>query len=206
VHDLPALDHWPSDDTDRAVVLLHGRKRSPGAMRDLAAAMGLLTWRCSFPAADEASWYPKGFMKPIEANEPDMEASVDRISREIDRLGDEGFPPERIVVGGFSQGACVVCEYFARRPTRHLGAVILSGALAGPDGRAGRAPRPELKGLPTFISGSRADPWVSLARVDETAQWFREGGAIVDLMVLDDRLHVVDDREIDRAAAMLADL
>ncbi|HUG62162.1 MAG TPA: phospholipase [Methylomirabilota bacterium] len=205
MHEIAALDHRVSDDVDRAAILLHGRRRPPSDMRDLAGQLGLLAWRCVFPPADDASWYPKSFLKPVEVNEPSLDAAVGRVEAEVERLRDEGFAPERILVGGFSQGACVICEYLARRPTRHLGALILSGGLAGPAGTTWR-PQVELEGMPALLTGSPADPWVPLARVRETADWLRASGARVRLEEFADREHVIDDRDIAAGVEFIAGL
>jgi predicted esterase len=174
-------------------------------MRDAAREIGLLAWRCVFPAADEGSWYPGGFMDPIEANEPALDAAVDRIVREVDRLGSEGFGPHQILVGGFSQGACVVCEYLWRHAPGHLAAVVFSGALPGPAGSVW-ADRHGLAGMRTLLTGSPADPWVPFARMAETAAWLEASGARVQFEVFEDRPHRLDERDFDSGRRFVAGL
>jgi predicted esterase len=203
VHDLDSLDHRPADAGDRAVILLHGRHRPASEMREAAVEMGLLDSRCVFPVADDGSWYPHGFMEPLADNEPALGAAVDRIAREVERLAADGFDPDRIIVGGFSQGACVVCEYLRRRPPRHLGALILSGGLPGAGGEVG-ADRADLSGLPVLLTTSPADRWVPIARVRETAAWLEASGARVFLEVFADRPHRIDPLDIDACRRFLA--
>jgi len=46
---------------------------------------------------------------------------------------DAGIPQKRVVVLGFSQGACLATEYVYRNSARYGGIAALSGGLIGPD-------------------------------------------------------------------------
>jgi predicted esterase len=174
-------------------------------MRDTARDLGLLSWRCVFPAANGGSWYPYGFMAPIEVNEPALGAAVDRIAREVERLAAEGFGPHQILVGGFSQGACVVCEYLWRRSPGHLAAIVFSGGLPGASGSVW-ADRPDLDGMKVLVTGSPEDPWVPFSRVTETAAWLEASGAKVRFESFVDRPHRIDPLDLDAGRQFIADL
>ncbi len=201
----PSLDHRPSQEPHRGAILLHGRNRPPGDMRDIAASLGMLDWRCVFPAVEGSSWYPHPFTGPIEENEPALGASVERIRLDLERIEGEGLAAEKVLVGGFSQGACVVAEYLARGGPRPMAILLLSGALPGPDDLV-RPPRADLAGVPAFVTGSHADPYMPAARVAATAEWLRAGGAEVHLTLFEDRLHTIDESEIADAASFIAGL
>lgn len=68
-------------------------------------------------------------------------------------------PTDRVVVLGFSQGACLASEYVARNPTRYGGLAALSGGLIGetvdPDDYEG-----DLERTPVFLGCSDADPHI----------------------------------------------
>jgi phospholipase/carboxylesterase len=192
---LPALDHWPTPESDRAAILLHRRGHAPGRMRDLAGAIGLLSWRCVFPSIEGESWYPGHLMDPIENNEPALRDVVDEIAREAARLEDEGFKPENVLIGGFSQGACVTAHYLSRHPVRHLAALILRGALPGEPGTSW-PPAPHLAGMPALLTGGRLDPFIPDERVSETAAWLHASGAAVRISVSDDPGHGMDDEDV----------
>ena len=98
-----------------------------------------------------------------------------------------GVPPERIVLAGFSQGACLAADLLARRPGACGGGALLTGALIGPDGDVTEV-RPQ-GGLPLFVLTSRHDGWVALDRVEATAAAFAAAGAQVELQVTEDREH-----------------
>ncbi|MGH2857061.1 MAG: phospholipase, partial [Solirubrobacteraceae bacterium] len=60
------------------------------------------------------------------------------------------------MLGGFSQGACVVAELAARRPRPWAGVAVLTGALLGiPAERA--MPVPGVTGLEMLFASSRSD-------------------------------------------------
>ena len=88
-----------------------------------------------------------------------------------------GVPPDRVVLAGFSQGACLAAELIARTPRPYRGRRrLLTGALIGPEHEVTR-PGP-LDGLPVFMESSRYDEWVPLDRVEATApRWRRPARA-----------------------------
>ncbi|MEX0627198.1 MAG: phospholipase, partial [Cucumibacter sp.] len=150
------------DHPDLAIVLAHGRGGSPADMRNLAAGFGLDNVRFVFLKADEGTWYPKPFMSPFADNEPWLSAALAHYDRAVSRLLAGGVPETGIVVGGFSQGACLTSEYLARHPRHYAGAIILTGGLIGPAGT--RWPvRSELVGMPVYYSSSEIDEWIPVA-------------------------------------------
>ncbi len=86
---------------------------------------------------------------------------------------------ERIVLLGFSQGACLALEYAARHAQRYGGVVGLSGGLIGADA----TPRDyggSLDGTPVLLGCDDDDFHIPAARVDETAIVLERLGAMVD--------------------------
>lgn len=51
----------------------------------------------------------------------------------LERIAQAGIPPERTMLCGFSQGACLALEFAARHARRYGGVVGVSGGLIGPD-------------------------------------------------------------------------
>jgi phospholipase/carboxylesterase len=186
-----------------AAVLLHGRDRTAQEMLDLAERIALpsVAWRA--PAAPSGSWYPMGFMAPGEANQADLDRALYRVEREVRALEAAGLPRRRIALVGFSQGACVACEYVRRHPARWGALIAFTGGLPGPDG-AVWTDAGGLGGTPVLLSNSEADPWVPWRRVEETADVFSRMGAAVTLRLYPGREHVVGDDEISEARTILA--
>lgn len=185
-----------------SAVLIHGRGRTAAEMIGLAEAIALpeVAWRAL--QAPGSSWYPGGFMEPLAANQPQLGETLARVEQEVRALEALGVPRRRIALTGFSQGACVACEYLRRHARRWGGLIAFTGGLFGPDGTAWDAPA-ALEGTPVLLTDSDQDPFVPWRRVQETAAMFRRMGAEVDLRLYPGRDHIVGDDEIDRARALL---
>ena len=186
-------------------LLMHGRGGSPEDMRNLAAALDCLFVRYVFPRAPEHSWYPKSFLSNLSDNEPKLSASLAACGAFLDELERDGVAPGQIVLGGFSQGACMTAELLMRRPRRYGAAVILTGGIIGPSGLA-RTPPPELAGLPVYLSGSKVDEWIPVQSTYATADVLRAAGADVTLRIFDNRPHIVADEEIRSIRDVLRNL
>src|SRR5690349_16336591 len=116
------------------VILIHGRGASPHNILELVPEIALPSFTYLAPAAADRTWYPFSFMHPIEQNEPKLSSALGRIHTLVEESIGEGVPAERIVLIGFSQGACLAGEYAVRHPKRYGGVAMLSGGLIGPPG------------------------------------------------------------------------
>jgi predicted esterase len=186
-------------------IFVHGRARPPGEMRDLALAVGLPDVHFFMPAAPGATWYPESFLAETENNEPALTRSLDTYAGLIADFLGAGIPAERIVLAGFSQGACLTAQTLVRHPRRYGGALIFTGGLIGPPGTVWH-PQPDLRGTPVYLSGSHVDEWVPVHRVEATGRILGESGARVELKIFDDRPHVVCTEEIAAARRLLSNV
>ena len=188
-----------------AAVLMHGRG---GAAQDiLALARHLPQEGIAYlaPQAANHTWYPNSGFIPIEANEPYVSSAFDTIAGLLARIADAGITPDKIVLGGFSQGACVVAEFAARHPRRYGGLFVLSGALLGPVDMPRQYPG-SLDGTPVFVGGADRDSWVTESQLRLTAQILGELGADVRLEVRSGAEHTIRQTEIAQVQAMFAGL
>jgi predicted esterase len=185
-----------------SVVLIHGRDRTAAEMIGLAERIGLpeVAWRAL--QAPGRSWYPRSFLAPLAANQPQLDRSLARVGQEVRMLEALGAAPRRIAFVGFSQGACVACEHVRRNPGRWGALIALTGGLFGPDGTAWDGSN-RLEGTPVLLSNSDVDDFVPWSRTEETAEVFRRMGAAVTLKLYPGRDHLVGDDEIDLARAIL---
>ncbi|HET7716737.1 MAG TPA: alpha/beta fold hydrolase [Bauldia sp.] len=183
-------------------ILAHGRGGSPEDMARLAAALDVPDVAYLLPGAPGNTWYPQSFMAPYDLNEPWLSRSLANQAELIDGLIAIGIPPGRIVLGGFSQGACLTAETLVRAPRRYGAAIILTGGLIGPPGTAWSV-QPALAGTPVFLTGSETDPHVPPSRARETERVLRESGALVETRIVADRPHMVTPEEIATARSYL---
>lgn len=184
------------------VVLLHGRNAGPRNILDLAARLGRadVTWLA--PAAAGGTWYPKSFMAERAENEPWLGSALGAVAQMVDELARRGVPPSRLVVGGFSQGACLASELVYRHPRACAGLLAFSGGLIGAPGTTWPLVE-RAEGLEVFVGCSDVDAHVPRTRVDETAAVFARLGATVDLRIYPGMGHLVADDEIAAARALL---
>ena len=142
------------------------------------------------------TWYPGRYFDPLSVNQPWLERALDACDAAIGGAASRaGIADDRVVVAGFSQGACVVAELAARRGRPWAGAAILTGTLLGPPGE--RVVPAGVDGLPMFVCASRHDDWIALDDALATARAFEAAGANVTFETYEDRAHHVNDRAIE---------
>lgn len=151
-------------------------------------------WAYLAPQAADNAWYPRPFTAPLEENEPYLSAALDTVTRLVERV-ESYLPAHRIVLLGFSQGACLTLEWAARN-ARRFGAVVgLSGGLIGPDGLARDYPG-SFDGTPIFLGCSDVDPYIPMPRVVDTGEVLKAIGGDVTVRFYLGMGHIVGLEEI----------
>lgn len=190
------------EDAAGALILLHGRGGSAEDILSVGEALGLHDVSLFAPQAEGNTWYPNSFLAPIASNEPWLSAALNTVAGAIDQCVELGFARKRIAIAGFSQGACLACEFVARHPARYAALVAFTGGLIGPLGidlhHAGT-----LESTPILLSSGDPDPHVPWRRVEETAEQFTAMGAAVTLKKYLVRPHTIIPEEIAQARALL---
>jgi phospholipase/carboxylesterase len=120
---------------------------------------------------------------------PELDAVRDAVLAMLDGLAvDMALPPERLVLGGFSQGAMLSTELalaLAARGTPPAGLLLLSGTvIAEPMWRKQLAATP-LTGLPTLIAHGRQDPLLPFGQAEALRDLLTAGGAAVRFVPFD---------------------
>ena len=163
-----------------AMILVHGRGASAEGMLGLADAFDASDVAYVAPQARSGSWYPYSFMAPLSQNEPQLGNALKTLSSVVEDLEREGIPADRIVLLGFSQGACLALEFAARNARRFGGVVALSGGLIGPEGTP-RNYAGSLASTPVFLGCSDVDFHIPLPRVHELTEVLTElGGNVIE--------------------------
>src|SRR6266508_3038264 len=185
-----------------AMILLHGRGATAEDIVSIAAEVQLPGWAYLAPQAAGSTWYPNPFTAPLESNEPYLSAALDTVSRLAGRV-EARIPAQRIVLLGFSQGACLTLEWAARNARRYGGVVGLSGGLIGPEGTPRDYPG-QLDGTPVFLGCSDIDPHIQMHRVVEAGEVLRGMGAQVTVRFYPGMAHLVNGEEIETVREMVA--
>lgn len=193
----------PVADARLVAIMIHGRGASAENILQLAREFHASDIAYLAPQAAGSTWYPYSFLSPIEQNEPGISSGLRVIERLIDDVTRQGSQPERIVLMGFSQGACLSLEFAARHPRQYAAIVGFSGGVIGPPGTprdyAGTFDR-----TPVFLGCSDVDPHIPLERVHETAAVFRRMGASVDERIYPGMGHTVANDELEAVDALLS--
>ncbi|OLB95378.1 MAG: phospholipase [Actinobacteria bacterium 13_2_20CM_2_66_6] len=177
-----------------AMVLLHGRGATAEDIMTLAAEVQRPGWAYLAPQAAGNAWYPNPFTAPLETNEPYLGAALDMLSKLIERV-EASVPAQRIILLGFSQGACLTLEWSARNARRFAAVVGFSGGLIGPDGTPRDYPG-DFDGTPIFLGCSDIDPHIPMHRVVESGEVLKAMGARVTVRFYPGMAHTVSLEEL----------
>ena len=188
-----------------AMLMVHGRGASAVDILSLSDQFDQRGFAYLAPQAAGNIWYPNRFLVPLAENEPWLSSALAFVGEVFTEIVKAGIPSERVMLLGFSQGACLMLEYAARNAIRYGGIVGLSGALIGPDD----TPRDylgSLAGTPVFLGCSDTDFHVPKERVDQTAEILKKLGGEVTERLYPNLDHSVNQDEIGFVRGMMQSL
>lgn len=185
------------------VIFFHGEGETAETMRDLADEIASPGVRYILPRAEGGRWFPKDFHEPLQENQPFVDAAIAHYSALIDQVRARGIGQDRIVLGGFSQGASLTAEYLVRYPKSYGAAFILTGGMMD-EAVIGRRPGSGLLAVPVYISAGETDPLVPIQRVRDTIRTLQAGGALITSHIFTERPHLICADEIAEMRKILA--
>lgn len=207
-----------------ALILVHGRGGTPEGMVPIARAAraigGANDAAIIAPRAHGNSWYPYRFLAPRADNEPWLSSALAAVGHAVDMARGAGIPADRIVLVGFSQGACLSLEYLATRAVssatvgdvRLGGVMAMAGALIG-DPAAPRVATAEqvdvlggMSGMPVILACGDADPHIPEPLVRESAAYFAALGARTDLRIYPGVGHDIVGDEIEALRGLVEEV
>lgn len=192
----------PPAEADAAAILIHGRGGSAQGMLSLADTLTLPGTALLAPEAAGRSWYPDRFTAPLERNEPWLSSALELLDRTLEELDRHGVGRERTVLVGFSQGACLVLEYAARRGGRFGGVAGLSGGLLGPPDRVWEE-ETDLEATPVFLGCGDRDAHIPVERVKASEELLEGFGARVKTEIYPGLGHTVIPEEAAHVRRMI---
>jgi len=195
----------PLDKAKAAMIMVHGRGASAEDILSLTPELNQPGFAYLAPQAAGYAWYPNSFLAPIASNEPGLSSGLAVIASLLEKLAEVGIPPERTIILGFSQGACLSLEFAARNARRYGGLAGLSGGLIGPDGTPRDYPG-SLDGTPVFLGCSDVDPHVPKKRVELSAEVLQRLGGNVTTRLYPRMGHTVNRDEIRQVQDIMSAL
>jgi phospholipase/carboxylesterase len=184
-------------------VFVHGRGQSPEEMvehviRHLPDDVAFV-----LPRADGRSWYAARAIDPLtDATRAELAAARTQVEGLLAELRAASGAP--VVLAGFSQGACLSLEVACAGQGGAEAVVAFTGCRVGrpEDARPVALPR----GLPVYLSGGEADPWIPVAAFAEAVADLGRQGAALRADVFPGRGHEVSAVERAVLASVLSDL
>jgi len=186
----------PSDATT-TVVLLHGFGAPGDDLVSLAEVIEAPV-RWVFPEAplelgglygDSRAWWlldlarleeelRRGVPRDRRTEIPDgLPAARTQVMRLLDQVAAR-YPAERLVLGGFSQGAMLALDVALHRASPPGGLILMSGTLLA---QSAWEPRmPSLRGVPVLLSHGRADMLLPFGVAEALRDQLRAAGAQVE--------------------------
>jgi predicted esterase len=195
----------PLDKARAAMIMIHGRGATAESILTLVPSLASNGFAFLAPQASGNTWYPNSFLAPIPSNEPGITSGHQVIGALLASIEAAGIRRDRIMLLGFSQGACLSLEYAARNAARYGGIATLSGGLIGPDGTP-RDYEGSFDGTPVFLGCSDVDFHIPAVRVTESAAIVKHMGAHVTVKLYPGMGHLVNEDEIAHVNAMMEEV
>lgn len=195
----------PMSRAQAAMLMIHGRGARAEDILSLSNEFDQPGFAYFAPQAAGNTWYPNRFLVPLSENEPWLSSALKFVEEVLTEIINAGIPPERVLLLGFSQGACLALEFAARNARRYGGIAGLSGALIGPEDTP-RDDKGSLAGTPVFLGCSDVDFHVPKERVDQTAAVLQNLGGEVTKRLYPNMDHTVNQNEIDFVRGMMQSL
>ena len=192
-----------------AIILLHGRGGTPASIAVPLVSTFLTPsteskLRIVAPAAQDRIWYPHVYTANPSLNEPWLSAAVERVEKEVLILESNGITRDKIMIGGFSQGACLTAKYLTKHPAKYWGAFIFSGAIPGLFSYVMNSRRGvdefegvDLQGTRVFVGCGDSDPLIRPRAAEWTAWVFEGTGAQVTKAIYEGLGHSICKEELE---------
>lgn len=194
----------PLDEAAKVMVMVHGRGGSAQDMLSLSQYIQADGFAFVAPQAQDNTWYPYSFLRPVDENEPYLSSALQVLVSLRARLqSDYNFKLPQIYWLGFSQGACLMLEFIARNAMEYGGVFGLSGGLIGPPGSP-RSYNGSFSNMPLFLGCSDRDSHIPKERVLESENVFRDMGADVTAKLYPNFPHSINEDELNIVNLLIA--
>ncbi|GAA4411119.1 dienelactone hydrolase family protein [Nibrella viscosa] len=194
----------PLEKANKVMIMVHGRGGSAPDILSLAEHIQDPAFAFVAPQANQNTWYPYSFLRPMEENEPYLSSALQVLTSVRARMqSDYNFKAPQIYWLGFSQGACLMLEFVVRNAMPYGGVFGLSGGLIGPEGTS-RLYEGSFESAPVFLGCSDIDPHIPKQRVLESEGVFRQMEANVTAKLYPNYPHSINEDELKIVNTLIA--
>jgi len=195
-HNTPLLLGANPEEALVHCIFIHGRTQTPEDMQELVISK-LKATGVAFvlPRAPGNSWYDARATDVLTATtRQQLDNAIGYVRQVVGDLPGADNHPKPLVIGGFSQGACLALEYAMGHGPWNGALVSLTGCRVGTP----HCDRPfaDLDRLPVYLTGSDKDPWIPVDAFAHAAAALARARARLHCDILPDRSHEVSAIEI----------
>jgi phospholipase/carboxylesterase len=180
----------------KILIMLHGRGADSADIISVATYLDVKDTHIIAPQATNNQWYPYSFLAPRTQNEPWLSSSLMLLTDILGDIKTAGFSPNKVVILGFSQGACLALEFAAQNAQAFGGVIAFTGGLIG-DRLDEASYVGNFKNTKVFIGNSDSDPHVPLSRSQDSKTIMTKLGADVTLKIYPRMAHTIIDDELN---------
>jgi phospholipase/carboxylesterase len=187
-----------SEDAKVICVFVHGRGQSPEMMQEhVINRLSVKDIAYVLPRAKNGSWYAARAVAALtEPTRSELETALTQIHPHMVASN----PP--VMLAGFSQGACVVIEYAMKYGPWNGALASFTGCRVGVESKD--RPVHDLNGMPAYLTGADADPWIPVVAFAQAAGDLTKARARLRIDSFPGRPHEVSDTEINVFNEMLS--
>lgn len=195
----------PVSRAKAAMIMVHGRGALAKGMFPLADVFAQPDFHYRAPQARHHSLYPYSFLEPLEKNKAGIYSGLQLLQDVLESVEQARIPKEKVILLGFSQGACLAAEFAASHPQKLGGVVALSGGLIGPVVKREHYTG-SMERTPVFIGCGDSDPYVPMDWVHQTGSVFEQLDADVTKKIYEGMGHAISEEEIKIIRGMMANI
>jgi phospholipase/carboxylesterase len=183
-------------------VFVHGRGQSPEAMQaHVINRLAAPNVAYVLPRAPMGQWYAARAVDRLTmATRSELTGSLEQLNRIVTSVP-QNTP---MLLAGFSQGACLVIEYAMKYGPWNGALASFTGCRVGVE--SDERPISDLEGMPVYLTGADADPWIPSWAYGQAAENLSRARARLRSDVFPGRPHDVSDDEIAVFNEMLISL
>ena len=186
-------------DAKVVCIFIHGRGQSPEAMHDhVISRLKSSDVAYLLPRAPKGSWYDAKAVDPLTPKTRQQLADALGQIETVVKFCPKSTP---LLIGGFSQGACLALEYAMKNGVWNGAMVNFTGCRVG--SASDERPSASLLNMPVYLTGSNVDPWIPIKAWAEAAEDLNTSGARLRSETFPGRAHEVSDAEVRMLNQML---